>query len=66
MILRILANIASGFSVFRRTVGRIRKFISLKPSAPQGKSFLKISAHLAVPELIADKQTDKLTDILLL
>ena len=32
-------------TVFRRTFGRIQIFISLKPSAPNGESSLKISAH---------------------
>ena len=33
------------FSILGRTVGRIWKFYSLKPFAPQGESSLKISAH---------------------
>ena len=33
------------FSIFRRTVGRLRKFFSLNPSAPQGESILKISVN---------------------
>ena len=45
-------------SVFRQTVGRIWKFVSLKPSAPQGKSSLKNSAH---QEKLEDLQTNKLT-----
>ena len=41
----IVASIVSVFTVFRRTVGRIRNFFSLKPLAPKGQSSLKISAH---------------------
>ena len=45
IIKKIFASIVSVFLVFRRTVGRIRKFISLKPSIPHSKSFLNISAN---------------------
>ena len=48
--------------VFRKTVGQIRIFFRLKPSA-QGKSSIKISAHseLAVADREASKQKNSLT-----
>ena len=58
VIKRIVAIIVNFFSVPRRTVGRIRKFFILKPTAPQGKSSLDISSlRSAVLEEIKNKQT---------
>ena len=51
-------SIVSVLSVFRRTVGRIRKFFSLKLSLPQGDSSLLGSNDL---DELAHKQTNKLT-----
>ena len=45
----IVASIVSVVTVFWRTVGRIQKIFSLKPSAPQGKSSFKILARWGSP-----------------
>ena len=57
------------FFIFLLTVQRIRMFFSLKPSVSQGKSSLKISAHQIQSfrrSQGTNKETDRLTDILLL
>ena len=47
-------------------IGQIQKFFSLKPSAFQEESSFKISAHEDEPFGGDSRQTNKLTDILLL
>ena len=68
MVVYIVASIVSVFLDFRRTVGPIRKFFSLKPLASQGKSSLKVSApeDPVVSEKLGNKQTHRLSDTLLL
>ena len=51
------------FSIFRWTVGRIRKFLGPKLYAPQEKSSLKISAFIIsrVGGILTNKQTNRQT-----
>ena len=64
VIKRIVASIVSIFSVFEKTVGRIRKvFISLELSAPQGKSSHKNFSSL-VSTVSISQGTNKHTNSL--
>ena len=56
------------FSIFRRTIGRIQMFFSIKLSSPQVESSLNFSAHECsqLANKQTNRQTDKLTEILLL
>ena len=66
---RIVASIVSIFSIFRRTVSRIRKFLSLKQSTLKGNYPSKFQPFREeLTDGKSNKHTHKhsLTDILLL